>query len=67
MRPDVEEWVDRSSGSSFVSVVKSAELWDGDDLSGWMNWPGYRSVFVERKVSSRFMIVVEVATKNSAE
>jgi hypothetical protein len=63
----LKEWVHRSSGSSFVSVVESTELRDGDDSSGWMHWPGYRSVFVERKVSSRFVIIVEVATKKSAE
>ena len=61
----MKEWVHQSSGSSFVSVMKPAELWDGDDSSGWMHWPGYRSVLVERKVSSRIVIVVEVTAKNS--
>jgi hypothetical protein len=33
--PEVEEnGATTSSGSSFVSVVKSADLWDGDDSSG---------------------------------
>ena len=65
VRPNVE--VPRSSGSSFVSVVKSADLWVGDDSSDWLNRPRYRSVLVERKVSSRPMIVVEIGTKDSAK
>ena len=36
----LKESVHRSSGLSFVSVVKSAELWDGDDSSGWLHSPG---------------------------
>ena len=35
--------------------------------SCWLHRPGYRSVFVERKVSSRLMIVVEVGTQDSAK
>ena len=66
VRPNVEDGP-RSSGSSFVSVVKSADLWDGDDSSDWLHRPRYRSVLVERKVSSRSVIVVEVGTKNSAK
>ena len=44
----LKAWVHRSSGSSFVSVVKSTDLRDGDDSSHSMRWPGYRIVFIER-------------------
>ena len=59
--------VHRSSGSSFVSVVKSADLWDDEDSSDRLHRPGCRSILVERKVSSRSVIIVEVGTKKSAE
>jgi hypothetical protein len=52
---DYLRMVHRSSGSSFVSVMKSGERWDRDDSSAWLHWPGCRSVLVERKVSSRIV------------
>jgi hypothetical protein len=48
-------------------MVKSADLWDGDNSSDRLHRPGDRSVLVERKVSSRSVIVVEVGTKNAVE
>lgn len=54
----LKEWVHRSSGSSLVSVMRSAELWDGNDSSGcWLHSPGCRSVLAARKMSSRIVIV----------
>jgi hypothetical protein len=63
----LSEFIRRSSGLSFVSMVKSADLWTGDDSPGRLHRPGDWSVLVERKVSSRYVVVVEVGTKKSAE
>jgi hypothetical protein len=49
-------------GSTFIPMVETAELRDGDDFAsgGWQYWTGLRTVLVKREVSSRLVIISKV-------
>jgi len=50
---------------AFISMVKTRELWKGDNLSLRQHVSGERTIFVEAQVRSGFMVVAEIGSQGS--
>ena len=57
-----EDAPQRLGGKPFVAVMKAADLWEGDDLSGIrrMNRTWFWAVLLKRQVRSGSMVVVKI-------
>src|SRR3954471_20522708 len=53
--------------NTFISVMKSAELWNCDNLSKLQRLPRKRTLLSEAQVGSRFMVVAEIIRQRSLE
>src|SRR5438105_3645569 len=53
--------------NTFISVMKSAELWNCDNLSKLERLPRKRTLLSEAQVGSRFMVVAEIIRQRSLE
>ena len=58
-----------SGSSSFVAMMQTADLWNLNNPSYLhrLNRPSYRSVFAQREVSPRTLVILEVGSENSPE
>ena len=54
--------IDLGSGSPRVSMMKAAQLGNGDDLAviGRLNLPWHGSVAIEGQMWPRFMVIAEI-------
>jgi hypothetical protein len=59
----------RSGGATFVVVMQAANVWDLNNRTEgrWLRRPRDGSIFVQREVSSPFMIINEVALQVAAQ
>ena len=53
--------------NAFTTVVESAELWNGNDLSVAQRLSRKRTLFIEAQMGSRTMVVAEVTRQRSFE
>src|SRR5437763_8733870 len=53
--------------STFIAVMKTAELWNCDNLSHLQHLSGERTLLVEAQVGSRFVVVAEVRRQRPLE
>ena len=53
--------------NAFITVVESAELWNGNDLSVAQRLSRKRTLFIEAQMGSRTMVVAEVTRQRSFE
>ncbi len=55
-----------SGRETFIAMMKSANLWKGDDLAlvGRLGRAGFRAILAERQMSPRSMVIVEVRGKD---
>jgi len=58
-----------SRGAAFVSMLKASDLGHGNDgaLLGRLNGPGFRTVHVERQVSTGFVVVLDILAKEPSQ
>jgi hypothetical protein len=50
-------------------MMQSVDLWEGDNLArgGRVCWAGLRTVLVERKMSSRPVVILKIRRQNTAQ
>src|SRR4029453_16939674 len=53
--------------NAFITVVESAELWNGNDLSVAQRLSRKRPLFAEAQMGSRIMVVAEITRQRSFE
>jgi hypothetical protein len=52
---------------AFISMMKTAKLWNGDNPSYVQRLSGKRTLFVQAQMRSRFMVVAEIRRQRSLE
>jgi predicted nucleic acid-binding protein len=53
--------------NTFIAVMESAELWNGDNLSKLQRLSRERTLLIEAQVGSRFVVVAEIGRQRSLE
>jgi hypothetical protein len=53
--------------NAFITVVESAELWNGNDLSVAHRLSSKRTLFAEAQMGPRIMVVAEITRQRSFE
>ncbi len=51
-----------SGREPLVAMMKSTDLWKGDDftLAGWLSRARYRAIFPKRQMRSGLVVIIEV-------
>ena len=53
--------------NTFIAVMESADLWNGDNLSKLQRLSRKRTLLIEAQVGSRFVVVAEIGRQRSLE
>ena len=53
-----------SGGQPLVTMMQAADLGKGNNISGaaWLDWPGDRTVLVQRQVRARAVIIGDIGS-----
>jgi hypothetical protein len=57
------------SRATLVTMMETADLWEGDDLAGggWVDRPKLGAILGEREMRSRLVVIVKVRRQHAAQ